>query len=50
MTALGNNYLTEPLIDWIDPNDIVTTVYEFFQLDLNNCQSEDVVFANTYKI
>jgi protein arginine N-methyltransferase 1 len=50
MTPLGINYLTEPLVDLVDPDDIVTSVCEFYSLDLNTCQESDIVFANTYKI
>jgi protein arginine N-methyltransferase 1 len=50
MSCLGRSTLVEPIVDIVDPNDIVTNVCSFYQLDMNTCTDADIEFANTYKL
>jgi protein arginine N-methyltransferase 1 len=50
MSCLGNNFLAEPIVDYVDSEDLVTDVCNFVQLDLMTCRKEDCEFANNYEL
>ena len=50
MSCLGNNFLAEPIVDYVDSEDLVTDVCNFLQLDLMACRKEDCEFANNYEL
>jgi protein arginine N-methyltransferase 1 len=50
MSCLGRLVYVEPLVEGLDPQQIVTTASRIFSIDLRKCRKEDSEFANLYSL
>lgn len=50
MSCIKNVALTEPLVDTVDPEQVMTTVSSVFSVDMNTVKKEDLAFAVPFSI
>lgn len=50
MSCIKNLALTEPLVDTVDPEQVMTSVTRMFSIDLNTCTVDDLSFAVPFSL
>jgi len=50
MTVMTPTVMKEPIIDYVNENQIVSNSCMVLDLDLVNCKKEDVNFSHKYKL